>query len=77
MSGEVTQKEFGEGLVVVEDSLVRRPFGQEYERLLGAMGRTPAQHAGLAQVEDEMVAALARGADAVTLPELHQLRATQ
>ena len=47
---------------VLESARVRHPLVEQHERLLGPVRRAPAQHAGLRQIVDEVVAALAGGA---------------
>ncbi len=77
VAGEVTQGEGVHGVGPFGQCGRRDPFVDEHERLLGRGGRTPADHAELGQVVDDVVAALAVGRDAARGEQLQVLVAGQ
>jgi hypothetical protein len=61
---KVAQRELAERLLTIQVPWPRNPVVEERERLLPAVGRSEDERAGLGEVPEEVVAALAVRADA-------------
>ncbi len=67
MTPEVAQRELAERLLAIQPSLVRNPVVEEGERLLPALRRAEDERAGRGEVPQDVIAALALGADAPSI----------